>query len=67
MVTAKFDFEKCKGCGMCVEVCPKKIIFIKQDKFNKKGYYIATVDNVEKCIGCGLCAIRCPDSAIEVV
>ena len=64
---AKFDFEKCKGCELCLDACPKKIISIKKDTFNKKGYYAAGLDDAKKCTGCALCAIMCPDCAIEVV
>ena len=56
--------ERCKGCGLCVVVCPKNGILISK-KSNKKGYFVAEKNNSE-CTGCGLCAIMCPDAAIEV-
>ncbi|MBC8584393.1 4Fe-4S binding protein [Youxingia wuxianensis] len=56
----------CKGCGLCVEVCPKKIIFLDKSKLNVKGYHPATVIEMDSCIGCAMCAIMCPDCAITV-
>lgn len=66
------DKEECKGCGLCINVCPKKQIEIS-DRLNKKGYYPASFkeehvsesDDAE-CTGCALCALMCPDIAIEV-
>lgn len=48
----------CKGCGICVEFCPKKVLELKKDK--------VTVINEDSCIGCGLCEHRCPDYAIYI-
>ena len=56
----------CKGCGLCVDVCPKKIILLDKAGLNAKGYHPATVSDMEKCIGCAMCAIMCPDCAITV-
>jgi len=56
----------CKGCGLCVEACPKKIIALNLGKLNAKGYNPAQVVDQEKCIGCAMCATMCPDSAIKV-
>lgn len=55
----------CKSCGLCIEVCPKKILAIG-DKTNEKGYFTVVCTDQEKCIGCTLCAKMCPDVAIEV-
>jgi 2-oxoglutarate ferredoxin oxidoreductase subunit delta len=57
--------ERCKGCGLCILVCPKKGIVISE-KSNKSGYFPAVVKNAD-CTGCAVCAIICPDVAIEVL
>jgi 2-oxoglutarate ferredoxin oxidoreductase subunit delta len=60
------DPERCKGCGLCIEACPQKIIQF-DDKFNSKGYFPAKlVDPEGKCLGCGFCYQKCPDVAITV-
>lgn len=61
-----FREDRCKGCELCIHVCPKKIVKSRTDKFNAKGFHPAGVDDMESCIGCAFCAIICPDSVIEV-
>jgi 2-oxoglutarate ferredoxin oxidoreductase subunit delta len=56
--------ERCKGCGLCIQVCPKGGISISKQS-NKGGYFPAEAKNVD-CTACTACAIICPDVAIEV-
>lgn len=65
MVYITFNIEKCKDCGLCVSVCPQKIIAISK-KMNKNGYHYAEIMNKEKCTGCGFCFQMCPDLVIEI-
>ena len=66
--TAKVTFadERCKGCGLCVDACPKKIITLSGERFNQKGFHPAELTDGTKCTGCAFCAIMCPDVAIKV-
>jgi 2-oxoglutarate ferredoxin oxidoreductase subunit delta len=57
--------DYCKGCLICVESCPKKILKISSS-ISAKGYTLPQVTNTEKCNGCGICEIVCPDFAIAV-
>ena len=66
MAKVTFNVELCKGCGLCVTACPKKIVKLDSDKLNAKGYHPATVTETEKCIGCAFCATMCPDCIITV-
>lgn len=62
----KFNDDKCKGCELCVSVCPKQIIHLHPTKINAKGYHPACVEDMDQCIACASCAVMCPDGAINV-
>ncbi len=50
------DMEKCKGCGICEEVCPLEVITIKDRK----------VAVAEGCVNCKTCMKVCPESVFSV-
>ncbi len=58
------DAERCKGCGLCITVCPKHNIEFSKES-NGSGYFPAQV-NGAGCTACGRCAIVCPEGIIEV-
>ncbi len=58
------DTERCKGCGLCVAVCPRGSIAISTES-NRSGYFPAEAKNSD-CTGCAQCAIVCPEGIIEV-
>lgn len=60
----KIDIERCKGCGLCVAVCPKNCITISKHS-NEKGFFYAKAKQVG-CTGCANCALMCPENVIEV-
>ncbi len=59
------DSERCKGCYLCIEACPKNII-VAGDQLNGGGYYPAKQNGSEDCTACTLCGRICPDAAIDV-
>lgn len=59
------DPKVCKGCGLCTEYCPKKILRIGGN-VNAAGYAVAECIDEKACIGCGCCYTVCPDCAITV-
>ena len=61
----QIDSERCKGCGLCVDFCPKDCIRLS-DELNLKGYFVAAFDDSGECTACRNCALMCPDVAIEV-
>lgn len=61
-----FDQERCKGCGLCISVCPVNILAFDTGITNKRGYVPSSVQEPEKCIGCMNCALMCPDLVITV-
>ncbi|MCX7781237.1 MAG: 4Fe-4S binding protein [Negativicutes bacterium] len=56
----KTNVKNCKGCGICVEFCPKKVLEL--DEVGK-----IKVAREADCIKCGQCELRCPDYAIFVM
>ena len=57
--------DRCKGCGLCVNVCPKNVLEISKD-VNTKGYFSAYQARPEDCIFCAICCTMCPDVAIAI-
>ncbi len=55
----KLITARCKGCGVCVNFCPKKVLAISEVEK-------CEAVHPELCIGCGQCELRCPDYAIFV-
>lgn len=55
--------ERCKGCGYCVEFCPRAVLEMSEE-MNPKGYTLPVVAEESKCLSCGLCEILCPEFAI---
>lgn len=55
------DTERCRGCGICEEVCPFSIprVYIRKDSLAEA--YISP----DTCVGCGICAGSCPSGAIR--
>ena len=66
MAKLTFNTDNCKGCGLCIDVCPKKILRLAPDKINKKGHHPAEITDQEACIACAFCATMCPDCIIKV-
>lgn len=57
--------DRCKGCGYCIDICPRKCIAFAA-AINKRGVYPAEFVRHDQCIACTLCAQVCPDVCIEV-
>lgn len=58
--------DECKGCGLCIEACPPKVISLSE-RLNHYGYRTATYAG-KGCTGCGICFLACPEpGAITVL
>lgn len=66
MAKVTFNTDLCKGCSLCVSVCPKKIIELDKADMNSKGHYPAAITDQDKCIACAFCAMMCPECIIKV-
>ncbi len=58
MVSMTIREDACRGCQMCVDICPTDVLAF--DESNKK----ATVKQVQDCIACLSCSYLCPSGAI---
>jgi len=56
----------CKGCGLCVEFCPRGCITLPEGKLGEKGMPVAELSAPDSCNACCICGWMCPDFAIEV-
>jgi NAD-dependent dihydropyrimidine dehydrogenase PreA subunit len=62
----RVDQNECKGCGLCVEACPPKVIQMGE-QLNHYGYRTANYAGAG-CSGCGICFMACPEpGAITVM
>jgi NAD-dependent dihydropyrimidine dehydrogenase PreA subunit len=62
----RVDINECKGCGLCIEACPPKVIHLSE-RLNHYGYRSATYAG-KGCTGCGICFLACPEpGAITVL
>lgn len=71
---AVVDFDKCRACGKCVEVCPKKLFGLIP--LTSKVYVACSSHDIGRdtiavcpvgCIACHKCEKVCPTEAIKVV
>ncbi len=59
------DKSWCKGCKLCVSVCPKQVLAMSKNR-SDRGYLMPQVVTPEQCINCKQCEYICPDFCISV-
>ncbi len=58
MIEVMVHEQACRGCEMCVDICPTKVFEFNDDK------RLCQVRHQEDCIACLSCAYICPSGAI---
>jgi len=59
VVTLEINAAWCKGCDICVKLCPERCLALNAEQ-------VAVLKNPEACTGCHICEWLCPDFAISV-
>lgn len=62
----EIDERFCKGCELCVGVCPQKVLALDTANLTSKGYHPVRLTAEIGCTGCAVCAVVCPEAAIIV-
>lgn len=52
--------DECKGCAVCISICPKGCLALSGE-LNVMGYEYVEFVNSERCTACGLCFLACPE------
>ena len=55
----EIDVDECKGCALCVEACPPRVIRLSEH-LNHSGYRTALYAGAG-CTGCAICFMVCPE------
>ncbi|MSO38298.1 MAG: 4Fe-4S dicluster domain-containing protein [Acidimicrobiia bacterium] len=61
--TVIIDTEICKGCELCIEACPPRVLTMSS-VVNRLGYQYPELQ--DGCTGCAACQLFCPDFVFEV-
>ena len=65
-VSIIIEEEICKGCGLCVNACPRSAMHLA-NHINSRGFHPAALLAPDKCTACAQCALMCPDVCISIL
>lgn len=58
LLKVSLDEKKCRGCGICKQVCPRNCHEIDEER------HVAVMPRAKKCVQCGACIVQCPFDAL---
>ena len=58
LLAITLDTEKCKGAGVCEDVCPRNCHHVDTAR------HIASLPHADRCVQCGACIVQCPFDAL---
>jgi 2-oxoglutarate ferredoxin oxidoreductase subunit delta len=58
------DVDACKGCDLCIDACPPRVLVMTTHEVNATGYRYPLL--LPGCTGCKACSQICPDFVFQV-
>lgn len=58
--------ERCKGCGLCIDACPPRVLALDVGVVNALGYHPVALTDAAACTSCAKCARMCPDAVLTI-
>jgi len=58
--------ERCKGCGLCVDVCQPHVLELDVGVVNAMGHHPVRLTDADGCTSCAKCARVCPDAVLTI-
>ncbi len=58
LLKMRLDERKCKGVGVCEQVCPRDCYEVDRDR------HTARIPRTHRCVKCGACMVQCPFDAL---
>ena len=58
--------DRCKGCKLCIGICPKCVLALDESVVNALGYHPVRLTDATACTSCALCARICPDAVFTI-
>jgi 2-oxoglutarate ferredoxin oxidoreductase subunit delta len=59
--------ERCKGCGLCVDVCQPHVLELDVGAVNAMGHHPVRLTDPAGCTSCAKCARVCPDAVLTIL
>lgn len=60
------DYHYCKGCLICLNVCPSGV-FVLSEQAGQSGVLSPEASRPDKCVLCRMCERLCPEMCLSVL